>query len=67
MDNGVLTVSGERTAPESEDANYYVRERTPDRFSRSFNLPRSPTPTAPARGRSGPLRPDHPSSVTAVP
>lgn len=41
VDNGVLTVSGERTTPESEDANYYVRERTSARFSRSFDLPRS--------------------------
>lgn len=44
VERGILTVSGHRTA-EGESANgdratYHVRERSYDRFSRSFSLPR---------------------------
>lgn len=42
VDNGVLTVRGERPDPEAAgEVTYYVQERTPARFSRSFSLPRS--------------------------
>ena len=45
VERGILTVTGRRTAEvESEDGervNYHVRERSFDRFSRSFSLPQS--------------------------
>lgn len=42
VDNGMLTVSGQRNAPETaEGVTYHLRERTAERFSRSFALPSS--------------------------
>lgn len=43
VERGILTVTGQHRAEaeESERATYHVRERSFDRFSRSFSLPRS--------------------------
>lgn len=43
VEHGILTVSGHRTTEgeNGERVNYHVRERSYDRFSRSFSLPRS--------------------------
>lgn len=38
LDRGVLTVSGERKAPEAEGASYVLRERSAGRFSRRFRF-----------------------------
>lgn len=42
VERGVLTVSGQRQAPENvEGRHYHVREHAFDRFTRSFGLPSS--------------------------
>ncbi len=41
VDDGVLTVSGQRSAEEREDVDYHLRERGSRQFRRSFMLPRS--------------------------
>lgn len=43
VERGILTVSGHRAShvEESERISYHVRERSYDRFSRSFSLPQS--------------------------
>ena len=43
LDNGVLTISGEKTETrtEGEDERYYLYERSFGSFSRSFTLPRT--------------------------
>lgn len=43
VEHGILSVSGRRTAEreEGERLTYHVRERSYDRFNRSFSLPRS--------------------------
>ena len=42
VDRGVLTISGAReTDEEHEGRTYHVRERTNERFTRSFSLPAS--------------------------
>lgn len=45
VERGILTVSGRRTAEvesgNGERINYHVRERSFDRFSRSFSLPQT--------------------------
>lgn len=43
VERGILTVSGQRTAEEEQGNRhtYHVRERSYDRFSRSFSLPHS--------------------------
>jgi len=47
MERGVLTVSGSRSIEETEETEgrtYHLRERSVDRFSRSYALPRSVNP-----------------------
>lgn len=47
MERGVLTVSGSRSVEdtgETEGRTYHLRERSVDRFSRSYALPRSVNP-----------------------
>jgi HSP20 family molecular chaperone IbpA len=45
VEKGVLTVSGEHDAQaETEGRAYYCRERSTERFSRSFSLPQSVNP-----------------------
>ena len=39
LDDGVLTVSGERSVEDSEAARHLRKERSQGRFSRSFHLP----------------------------
>jgi len=39
LDDGVLTVSGERSVEDSESAKHLRKERSRGRFSRSFHLP----------------------------
>lgn len=41
LEQGILTVTGERQAEEDERRAYRVRERAFGRFTRSFTLPRS--------------------------
>jgi len=42
VDKGVLTVTGQRTTQETEsEPTFYLRERSVERFSRSFSLPSS--------------------------
>lgn len=42
VEKNILTVSGRRTAEEvEEETDFHLRERTAERFSRSFALPRS--------------------------
>lgn len=42
VDQGVLTIAGERAAEhEDEERTYHLRERSVGRFSRSFSLPSS--------------------------
>lgn len=44
MERGVLTVAGSRSVQESEETEgrtYHLRERSVDRFTRSYALPRS--------------------------
>lgn len=41
VDNGVLTVSGERSVQEEDEVSYHLRERGTRQFRRSFMLPRS--------------------------
>ena len=42
VERGILTVSGQRREQEREEnVTYHVRERSYDRFSRSFSLPQS--------------------------
>lgn len=45
VERGILTVTGRRTAESEADngerVNYHVRERSFERFSRSFSLPQS--------------------------
>lgn len=42
VERGVLTVTGQRARnEETDEATYHLRERSIERFSRSFSLPRS--------------------------
>ncbi|HKK08143.1 MAG TPA: Hsp20/alpha crystallin family protein [Gemmatimonadota bacterium] len=41
MERGVLTVTGSRSVEETEGRTYHLRERSVDRFTRSYALPRS--------------------------
>ena len=41
VENGVLTISGEKTVARAEDAQYHVVERQFGKFERHFTLPRS--------------------------
>jgi len=68
MDQGVLTLSGEREAEASgENAGYIRRERASGRFQRRFTLPDSADPDAiTATGRHGVLRIDIPKRPQAT-
>lgn len=69
VEHGILGVSGQRTMDEkSERYTYHVRERSYERFNRSFSLPRSVNPDqVAAEFRNGMLRVTLPKAAEAKP
>lgn len=70
VERGILTVSGQRAgeAQDGERATYHVRERSFERFSRSFSLPQSvDAEHVDAEYRSGILRVRLPKIAEAKP
>lgn len=72
VERGILTVTGRRTAEaesgDGERMNYHVRERSFDRFSRSFSLPQSVSAdNVDAEYRNGILRVNLPKVAEAKP
>ena len=69
MDQGVLTLSGERASESVEEAGHYARrERATGSFKRSFSLPDTADADAvTASNRHGVLRIDIPKRAQATP
>ncbi len=70
VEHGILSVSGQRTHQEEseERPTYHVRERSYDRFTRSFSLPRSvDADSVDARFDNGILRVTLPKAAEAKP
>lgn len=67
VDQGVLTITGERTEEhEGEERNYHLKERSVGRFSRSFSLPSSvDAESVTANYENGVLRVDLPKQEEA--
>lgn len=70
VERGILTVGGRRMgeSEEGERANYHVRERSDERFSRSFSLPQTvEADDVDAEYRNGVLRVTLPKVAEAKP
>lgn len=68
VEQGILTISGERARTRREDVTYHLNERAAGRFSRSFSLPNSVNPDdVAAEFHDGVLHVELPKAAEAKP